>query len=262
MLGLGGLNGSGRGTIGQNPGDMGDHLPALALGVSRATHVGMGDYRACAAKETGEIWCWGGSATTLTPSLAGGVPAGRSVTAMTGDDKGGVLVLLDDGSVLGSPPSTLRLKGHKAIAIGGTLGLACAVLDDGTPTCTSALLPNDIAASRDLVAISVWAPSGDIMTISADGRARGGQILCGVPGAQDPPWCYPSGGTVPLGQHAVALTNGGQHFGCVLLLDGGVECWGLPGSPWLGSDLSFAPSGVIDGLHEVDLGTHIVGGAR
>ena len=56
--------------IGDEPGEMGDHLPALDFGGRRAVHLGMGVEAACASMDDDTIWCWGG-----TPSWQLGLPA-------------------------------------------------------------------------------------------------------------------------------------------------------------------------------------------
>jgi hypothetical protein len=258
--GWGGLNGLAK-QFGKTAGDMGDHLPALALGPGRATHLGMGNTVACASLDSGEIWCWGGTPASSTPARTTVLPAGRSVTMMSANYGEAVLALLDDGSVLplAGGKGLSFPAGRKAVAIGGSAIVACAILDDATLSCDVDSSPDYLPATRDVVAFGDWTASEGAVTISSDGSVRGGQIFCGAPGGPPSPWCYEAGGSVPLGQRAVALTSGGQNFGCVLLADGGIKCWGPATAPWLGSDVSFADSGgtqVIAGWHEVDLGTH------
>jgi hypothetical protein len=261
--GLGGFAGQ-PGQIGRKPGDMSDHLAPLDFGGRHATRIGMGNGTACAAMDDGTVWCWGG----LSPPSPVKVPIGKTVSQLAPNGDDGLLALFDDGSigvfghrgsigVTGAETETLSVPaGRKGVAISGSdsFSAACVVLDDGTATCVNA---PPLPLQENVVAVGLWG-TGGVAALSSDGTAYGG--LWG--------WCEPSTGPgVPLGQRAVALTGGAEEFGCALLADGGIKCWGQSGSSmnptlvpaWFGADVSLTETNgvVVPGLwHEVDLGTH------
>jgi hypothetical protein len=263
--GWSGLNGQpALGSIGDEPGELGDHLPPLDLGGRRAVHLGMGNATACAVMTDATVWCWGGTAATLAPHLTAVLPAGKQVVAMsgTGDGPGGALALYDDGTVgaFGGSTTPSLPPGRKAVAIGGP----CVVLDDGTTTCDASFDYSGIGPRpTGTVAVGAWTFTPTVAYLSADGIVRGADVQCGSPGP-DAYWCPEAiSAGIAFGQRAVALTSGGQHFGCALLADGGIKCWGGTGQlwmpdPWLGADITFTQTdaGFAAGpWREVDLGS-------
>jgi hypothetical protein len=106
--------------LGDAPGEMGDHLPALDFGGRRAVHLAMGDISACASMDDDDIWCWGGEKPWLQFWLAT-----KRVNALA-PDEAGIVALYADGSV--SPPLPNGMvpvftSAHKVLAVAGSGGM-------------------------------------------------------------------------------------------------------------------------------------------
>jgi hypothetical protein len=244
------------GDIGDEPGEMGDHLAPLEFGGRKALHLAIGDAAGCASMTDDTIWCWGGFSTSITPQtpqMLGGGPSTKKVAALSASACGGLLALYEDGTVgaLGRPcQDTELLGGHNASAIGGSNGAQFAVLDNHTTVCSGVAggPSRDMSAPSDTVAVGVQF-TGDVATLSSSGIVQEGST--DDDGAD----------VVALGQPAVALTNGGQGFWCALLADGGIKCWGYGGTmsvPWVGAVISLTQpaGGPVGPWSSVDLGAH------
>ena len=121
--GNGGLGfGSYFSSVGNQPGQMGDALPAVDLGTGRrATAVATGDYHSCALLDDGAVKCWGGQTQYSSYGVLGlGDTLGR------GEQPG------DMGDAL--PPVDLGAA-HSAVAISAGGTHTCALLEDGSVKC-------------------------------------------------------------------------------------------------------------------------------
>jgi hypothetical protein len=259
--GMGAYTASGR-MVGNAPGDMGDQLAPLDFGGRRAKLISM-QLSACAVMTDGTVWCWGNGGP---PAQAKALPAGKTITALAEYSASRWIVLFDDGTIgflsgLGatssfssqSPQDNLMRPisvpvGRKAIGISGIDNVygrdGCLVLDDGTATCST----GGNAVTANIAAIGIWA-LGPNAVLTFDGTVHGGGCGCPRLGTD----------VVPLGQRAVALTSGGGGFGCALLADGGIKCWGdvAPVLPHLTVGYSQTDAGAApDPWPDVDLGTH------
>ena len=245
-----------KGNIGDEPGQMGDHLAPLDFGGRKVVDVAVGYYTACAATADESIWCWGDSEPGV-PQMVSALPA-KSVQELSASQTG-VVALYSDGTVSpellgGSVP--LLTAPDMIIAIAGSEGGAtCGLLIDGSLQCLSDGTTQSIAPSEAATAVGVG--GAFVCAVFADGSVRcppdNTRTDCGGF------WCDAMG-TIALGQPATALSNNGHDFVCALLGDGGIKCWGAMSSSapvaWLGSEISLNGS-TYGPWHEVDLGSHL-----
>jgi len=113
VLGLGDIK-----TRGDEPGEMGDNLPAVDLGAGeRAVGVALGDLHSCALLESGSVKCWGGNTFGQL---------GLGDTATRGDEPG------EMGDNL---PAVDLGAGAKAIALRAGSAHTCALLQGGSIKC-------------------------------------------------------------------------------------------------------------------------------
>ncbi|GEM_PF-2158122 len=104
--------------LGDQPGEMGDNLPAVDLGTGRtATAISSGGRHTCALLDNGTTKCWGSG--TFGQLGSGGFTG-------LGDDPG------EMGDNL--PPVDLG-SGRTAISVDAGWTMTCALLDDGTVKC-------------------------------------------------------------------------------------------------------------------------------
>ena len=243
---------------GDEPGEMGDHLPALDFGGRRAVHLAMGEVAACASMDDDTIWCWDVGAT---PWPQFWLPA-KPVSALASDG-GGLVALYDDGTISPQLPNgrdPILTSDRKAIAVAGAVGTGtCVLFDDGTSTCTDGDAFSFVGPAN-AIAIGVERDHG-LCSAFSDGSVECQSQSCGQPTYYQ---CS-SNGSFALGAAAVTVTSNGSQFACALLADGGVKCWGdYPDGPpnvvWLGSEVDFtvqSDGGIAYGTwHSVDLGTH------
>ena len=226
--------------LGDGPGEMGDSLPAIALGTGRtATAITAGANHTCALLDNGTVKCWG--------SGAGG-RLGQGSTTTLGDGAG------EMGDNL---PAIALGTGRTATAISAGSNHTCALLDNGTAKCwgsgsggrlgqgsTSNLGDGAGEMGDDLPAIALG--TGRTATaISAGGSHTCARLDNGVAK------CWGSGSNGKLGQGtvvnpghtagemgdslpAIALGTGrtatavttGDFATCARLDDGTVKCWG------------------------------------
>ncbi|HEX4406546.1 MAG TPA: hypothetical protein VH560_17025 [Polyangia bacterium] len=257
--GWAGLLGNGVGldrNVGDAPGEMGDHLPALDFEGRKAVHLAMGNDSACASMDDDTIWCWDGN----KPWFQFWLPTKEvSALAPTGD---GTFALYADGSVSPQLPNgtvPLFTSASEVLAVAGSAGNAptCYLLADHTTTCMEGGATR--RESSNALAIGVELDGGLCSALS-DGSVQCDAQRCVSPTN------YPctSDGAFVLGAPAVAVTSNGTNFACALLVGGQIKCW--DGSPigtspaWLGSELdatTLADGGVAYGpWHAVALGMH------
>jgi hypothetical protein len=265
---------------GDQPGEMGDHLPTLDFGGRRAVNLAMGSDYDCAAMDDDTIWCW---CTAYGPSAYGpgndggsegtpwqltGLPAKR-VKAL-GPSGTSVAAVYDDGTIspqlpYGSVP--VFASDRKVLALSGSLQFGtCALFDDATTMCVDGGSQlhgpsNAIALGVEAVALGIEDVGGGLCAVLSDGSIR-----CQVPPPCEQPTYFrcSSDGSFDLGVPAVAVTSNGSSFACALLMDGNIKCWSQvaatdPPGPWLGAAIDFTETstGISYGVwHAVDLGTH------
>lgn len=100
---------------GNDPGEMGDALPAVDLGSGRsAVAVGVGGSSTCALLDNGGVKCWGD-----------GFLLGRGSTATIGDDPGEMALLTEVD--LGA--------NRQVVTLSVSLSFVCTLLDDATVKC-------------------------------------------------------------------------------------------------------------------------------
>jgi len=238
---------------GDEPGEMGDNLPAVDLGAGRtAKQIGVGYWKACALLDDDSVKCWDQSplpAVTVLGAPIAEISSGYAPYAR-----------FADGTV-GEPESTERValgRASPATALFSTdIGL-CALLGDNSTVCQ---FKNEMAAvppwgGPGIVAVSLSSFPGKHQC----GLMLGGSVRCWVPPFYPETWVDPDvpadaqgGVTVKLAGPAVSVTSGGADYACALLNDGRVQCWGDQAA-FLGN------VDVNNGAHTIplDLGTHWV----
>jgi alpha-tubulin suppressor-like RCC1 family protein len=198
---------------GDQPGEMGDALPAVDLGAGRrAVAIGAGGQHSCALLADGSIKCWG---------LNGTGQLGQGDTSVRGDQPG------EMGDAL--PAIDLGIDRRvTTIAVGSEN--VCAILDDGTLKCWGANWSGELGLG--------------------DTEHRGDQ-----PGEMGDALPAVDLGT---GRTAVAVATADAHT-CAILDDGNVKCWGANGDGQLGLgdqvERGAHPGEMGDALPAVDLGT-------
>src|SRR5262245_61938694 len=277
--GGGGRLGSGDGARrGDQPGEMGDHLPYVDLGTSspgvphRVTALAAGEFHTCALLATGQVKCWG---------IGGNGALGYGDNAARGDspiEMGNALPVVDLG------------PGRTATAIAGGQTHTCARLDTGQVKCWgnggagrlgygdtitrgdgvgemgSALPVVDLGAGRTATAIAAGFEHTcallDNATVKCWGEGSQGRLGQGaVTDVGDAPGEMGAALAPVLlgsGRTAVAISAGGFHT-CALLDDGSVKCWGSNSFGQLGlgdtAARGDAPTEMGDILPPVELGT-------
>jgi predicted small lipoprotein YifL len=211
--------------IGDDPSELGDALPRVALGAGRTARLlAVGCYSACVVKDDESTHCWGSTidARDLPPDPS------RRVTRLVGASGG--LAIFDDGvaqsliesDVVPVPPR----DAGRAVLVAGSRARACVLWANGQSRCGNDTNP--------------WWPAALPPPVQAGGREvsyffcgilADGHVVC--PTARDAVWndLSSSGGPfVRLGQPAVSLTSGALYHFCAALLNGEVKCWSADGS--------------------------------
>ena len=225
---------------GDDPGEMGDALPAVSLGTGRtATTISSGRSHVCAILDNGSVKCWGWN------------PYGQLGLGAT-DNRG------DGAGEMGDNLPQVDLgTGRTAVAVSSSFVNTCALLDNGRVKCWGfggfaipatgatdnrgddpgemgdALPYVDLGTGRTAVAIS----TGDNFACALldNGRVKcwgansSGQLGLGdtdtrgdAPGEMGDALPYVDLGT---GRTATAVAAGNSHA-CARLDDGRIKCWG------------------------------------
>ncbi len=256
-------------TLGDEPGEMGDSLPAISLGTGRiATSVVAGTGHACALLDDGTVKCWGANTsgqlglgnTTARIQMGNSLTAvdlgaGRTATAIAAKGNN-TCALLDDGTVkcwgnnsngqlgqgsranLGDGPGEMGDNlppialgtGRTATAIAAGSSFMCGLLDDHSVKCWG---------------WNAYGMLGQGSTATlGDGPGEMGDDLPAV--------------NVGTGRTAIGISAGSQHA-CALLDDHSVKCWGFNADGGLGlghtNHIGDGPGEMGDNLPPVDLGT-------
>jgi len=268
---------------GDEPGEMGDALPAVDLGAgSKAVEVSVGHFHSCALLEGGAVKCWGrndfgqlGQGDTNDRGDSPGELGDALATVNLGTDESAVAL-----SVSGSH-SCVALASGRVKCWGanhfGQLGLGdtshrgdnAGELGDALPIV--ALGGNAKAVGIAAGGAGVGSP---LYTAHACALLEGGAIKCwganhkGQLGLGDtsPRGDGPAemGDALPvlaLGQGVLAASvHTGEHRGCARLTNGAVKCWGWNayGQLGLGDTLTRGdgPGEMGDALPAVNLGTN------
>ncbi|MCU1367997.1 MAG: hypothetical protein JWN39_3636 [Ilumatobacteraceae bacterium] len=259
--------------LGDNPLEMGAHLPTVDLGTSRtATAVSAGSNFTCALLDNGTVKCWGYNAEG---------ELGQGSIADLGDqinEMGDHLPAIDLGT------------GRKATSISAGASHACALLDDGSVKCwgnnifgqlgqgSIAILgdqsnemgdhlpPVDLGTGRTATAIS--AGTNHTCALLDNGTVKcWGVNTDGELGQGSTAWVgdQPNemGDHLPpvdlgTGRTAIAITAGGNHT-CASLDNATLKCWGQNSRGELGqgstASLGDQPNEMGDHLVPVALGT-------
>ncbi|KAG2429156.1 hypothetical protein HYH02_014191 [Chlamydomonas schloesseri] len=198
---------------GDGPGEMGDTLPAVALGTGRtATAIFAGVLHTCALLDNGSVKCWGCNDYGYL---------GLGDTSYRGDGPG------EMGDTL---PAVALGTGRTATAISAGSRYTCALLDNGSVKCWG------------------WNDDGQLGLGDTSRRGDGpGEMGDTLPAVE-----------LGTGRTATAISAGGWHT-CALLDNGSVKCWGYNDAGQLGlgdtSNRGDGPSEMGDTLPAVALGT-------
>ena len=243
---------------GDNPGEMGDALPAVDLGTGRkVVSIARGYLHSCALLDNATVKCWGLGLSTGTygdgPGEMGDtlvpIDFGFGQTVMAISTGGHACAILADGSVkcwgsndygqLGLGDAISRLfpsdvvplgTGRKAIAISAGYKHTCAVLDDRSVKC--------------------WGKNASGQLGLGDTKNRGEATL-GEMGDYLPKV------NLGTGRTAVSISAGEVHT-CVLLDNATVKCWGAGANGLLGigstADRGDAPNEMGDALPPINFG--------
>ncbi len=273
-LGLFGRLGYGDSTDrGDNPGEMGDDLPAVDLGTGRtATAIAVGEGHSCALLDNGHVKCWGFN-------LAGTLGIGDT------DDRG------DDPGEMGDNLPTVDLgTGRTATAITAGGMHTCALLDNNEMKCwggnpVGALGLGDtvhrgddpgemgdnlpaIDLGTDVAAVAISAGNGHTCALLDNDLLKcWGWNLFGQLGLGDDSTRGEAPGEmgdnlprIDLGTGRSAVAVQAMTFGtCALLDDASVKCWGDGSGGQLGNESPLRrgddPGEMGDALPVVQLGT-------
>ncbi len=225
------------GNRGATPSDMGDNLPAVALGTGRkAVAIATGDAHACALLDDGTVKCWGqgsygqlGNGTTY--SVGTGIaqmgdnlqvsplPAGRRANAVTAGQSH-TCVLLDDSSVRcwGAGSSGQLGRGDQT-----SIGTSPSQMGD-------ALVAVPLGTGRSAVAIASGTNSATTCAVLDDGSVRcWGDNQYGQLGLGDTQNRGDNPNELGDFEPPVALRRvvvSGESHTCELFEDATVKCWG------------------------------------
>lgn len=204
--------------------------PATVVGLQDVTEIRAGSQHTCALRSNGEVWCWGNG---YRGGLGDGVLGSHSVP---------------------TPTRVLGLSGVVRLGISPTSsGSSCALLRDGTVRCWGHNLNgrlgddslDDAATPRVVTGVSA-AVDIDISYSGACATRSDGRIVC---------WGSNADGALGIGTTTdVGFNKGyvndittavgvrtGDRYGCALLSNDRVRCWGRGNSGQLGDGNSAAP---------------------
>lgn len=236
---------------GDNPGEMGDNLPAIDLGTGRtAVEVDLGEMMTCARLDNGTVKCWG-------EAFNGQLGSGDQIDR--GDNPGEMgdnLPVVDLGT------------GRTAVDIELGYTFACAKLDNGQLKCWGYssngqlgpgpvstgdignnpnemgdhLQPMDLGTGRTVVAMSAWETMCvllDNSTVKCWGENGQGEAGLGsiTKVGLDPLVWGDTLPTVDLGTDGTPVSVAvGPQNSCAILDTGEVKCWGANNKGQLGID--------------------------
>ena len=259
---------------GDNPDEMGDALPAIALGAGRtAKVVHAGAQHSCAVLDNGSVKCWGtnrdgelGQGDTM--DRGGGDPdemgdnlppidLGTGRTAVSISVMYPTCALLDDGSVkcwgyngdgeLGQGDTILR--GDSASRMGNQLPAIS--LGAGRTAARISVGPQHVCALLDNGSVKCWGYNGDGQLGQGHTDNIGdqtGQMGDALPAID-----------LGTGRTAVSICAG-EYNSCAVLDDGSVKCWGSNWAGQLGQgdteDLGDDAGEMGDALPAIDLGAN------
>jgi hypothetical protein len=278
--------------IGDDPGEMGDALPALDLGAGRkAVAVVLSATDGCAVLDDGTARCWGAHAPARVPSpvpfaaaapVRSLVPAGQGILAVYQDGRVAGLLNLDppaawsdgvaaiggaaagmngggDGTEFGGSVWVIRTDGRIEIygfRSDGTF------IDEGDSWELA-----DPSGGASPVALSLGIPQCAIFE-SGPPRCVGGYVS--TP-ACTPDWCrdYVQNGSdlahfhLELGHPTAAVTVDAVEHSCFVLSTGAVRCLGVAEASTIPNDALGSSFDLIDTngqyswgpYHDIDLGT-------
>ena len=270
---LGTLGLGDRARHGDEPGEMGQALPAVKLGTRRKVRHALATYyNACAELDNGAIKCWGSSATGML---------GIGPSNMRGDDAANM------GDHL--PSFDLGASSVKSFASGFGYHFGCALLSNATIKCWGANSFGQLGIGRSSNTGDEPGDMGDALENASLGTDRsvktiapGNYHSCVLRDNGDVK-CWGANLYASLGQgdtmrrdgrpalmgnnlrkvnlgagrSATALAVGADHS-CAILDDGSVKCWGDNSKGELGlgdsNDRGDAPGEMGDALPVVDLG--------
>lgn len=234
------------GSLGDEPGEMGDALPTLDLGDGRsAVQVSLAEDFAATLLDDGTVRSW---STAFHPDLK----VAEGTVAEVAAGRGPIAFRLTDGRVgIFSGPLASVGSSRGVSFAGDSMTRLCARFDNGLVHCS-------VNGGEWQLA---WLPPNKglgLLNLQASGCviAEDDTVRCVNQLEGSPYWAEPGAVedefdllTVRLGGKAVALGSGGDGYACAVMDDGAVKCWGGR------SDLiPQQASGVLPAL---DLGTHM-----
>ena len=255
--------------LGDEPGELGDDLPAIDLGTSRhAVEITAGGDHTCALLDDATVKCWGYNGRGQL-GLGHRKPRGGQPDEM-GDD----LPPVDFGT------------GRTAVTIDAGVSHTCALLDDGTIKCWGSNTYGQLGLGDTAARGDQWAEMGNHLPAVDLGAGRsavavsaGGGFSCALLD-DDTTKCWGANYAGKLGQGdderrgdepgemgddlppvdlGTGRTTTAIAAGSSLLDDATVKCWGYNGEGQLGqgdtSDRGDQPGEMGDDLLPVDLGT-------
>jgi alpha-tubulin suppressor-like RCC1 family protein len=258
---------------GAAPGQMGDNLPYVDLGVGRkAIHVEAGSHFTCAVFEDGALRCWGDNSF-------GRLGAGNAAPSRGADpgQMGNNLPAVDLGLgrsvrsvALGNMHACVILDNEKVKCWGGgslgQLGLGDSINRGDAPGTMGSNLPElDLGPGRTVKQLGLGAEHScavlDDGSLKCWGYNEYGALGLGDTNmrGRDPGTMGANLPTVDLGPgRKVTAVAAGFHHTCALLDTGQVKCWGNggDGAPGVGDNLSrgVSPGQMGANLPPVDLG--------
>jgi hypothetical protein len=232
------------GGIGDDPDEMGDHLPAVDLGANRkARAIALGELEMCAACDDGALVCWEYAVAQAQPPTVITRRPNAGVVHMAGADS--VLALFADNSIWSLPARPDQQQHQFSLApnehaenIFALQINSCALLDSGGLKCWPTRTLGDPATQTpptpdtDVSALaftefagSCWLTTKGVVECHHESGAWGAQLDSDTV-------------RVKLPRPAVAIDGGGQTMTCAILDDGSVRCWGADATaPWQGASV-------------------------
>lgn len=240
---------------GDDPGEMGDALRAVDLGVDRyAVALAAGGQHTCVVLDGGDVRCWGAGAA--------GQLGGEGT-----QDRG------DQPCEMGAFLPPVDLGGAEATALTAGFDQTCALLASGEARCWGGeragpadVAGDGVAGAGMLTAIAAGHAFGCALDRSARlscwGDNRAGQL--GVETREPRSAAFdPVDPFVHLQDPIEAIATGDSHA-CAIVAGGGLKCWGLNHLGQLGigapGNRGDDPGEMYEGLPAVDLGSGVVTG--